>query len=419
MVNRPITATYLIETAHPPEQAAAIMAGEQSCGTFVKTPGETPELVEHHAATVESVEILETMAGPTLPGSRPPKGGGSYQRARVRLAWPLENVGINLPNLAATVAGNLFELSPFSGLKLLDIEVPQAYASVYPGPKFGIQGTRALAGVQDRPIIGTIIKPSVGLSPAATAAQTETLIEAGLDFLKDDELMGDSPHSPFKKRVDAVMAVINRYADKTGKKPMFAFNLSGDLDDMLRHHDYLLQRGGTCIMANLNWVGFSAVTKLSAHSQLPIHGHRNGWGIFSRSEVLGMEFSAYQKLWRLAGVDHLHTNGIRNKFCESDAAVIQSVQDCLTDFLGGKCPMPVLSSGQWAGQTFDTYQAVHSMDLMYLCGGGIVAHPSGIAAGVRSIIQGWDAAMQGVPLETYARTHPELQEALTFYGNRS
>ena len=215
------------------------------------------------------------------------------------------------------------------------------------------------------------------------------------------------------------MAVIKRFADQTGKKPMFAFNLSGDMDDMLHRHDYLLSRGGTCLMANLNWVGFSAMTRLSAHSQLPIHGHRNGWGIFSRSEVLGMEFSAYQKLWRLAGVDHLHTNGLRNKFCESDESVIRSVRDCLADFLGGKCPMPVLSSGQWAGQAVDTYAAVGSTDLMYLCGGGIVSHPAGIAAGVRSVMQAWEAAMQGHSLESYAQSHPELREALTFYGNRA
>ena len=328
---RDIRATYLIETAYPPEQAAGIMAGEQSSGTFVKTPGETEALKARHAATVETIEILEERSSPALPGARIPKNtpNPTYTQANVTLAWPFENIGTNLANLMATVAGNLFELAPFSALKLRDIVLPNAFAEHYAGPQFATEGTRKLTGVAHRPIIGTIIKPSVGLTPQQTARQVETLIEAGLDFIKDDELMGDSPHSPFQERVDAVMHVINRYADRTGKKPMFAFNVSGDIDDMLTRHDYVLARGGTCVMISLNWVGISGLAKLRQHSQLPIHGHRNGWGLFSRSEDIGIEYPVFQKIFSLAGADHLHTNGIRNKFCEPDDSVIRSIQACL------------------------------------------------------------------------------------------
>jgi ribulose-bisphosphate carboxylase large chain len=83
--------------------------------------------------------------------------------------------------------------------------------------------------------------------------------------------------------------------------------------------------------------------------------------------------------------------------------------------LGGYEVMPVLSSGQWAGQAVDTFNAIKSVDVMYVCGGGIVAHPGGIEAGVRSVIQGWEAAIKGRTLEDYATTHKELKEALQFY----
>ncbi len=414
-MNKPLKARYLIETSFELEKAAAILAGEQSSGTFVKIPGETDELRERSGAEILSIEPLGTVNSPSLPGARQIPDT-PIQQAVVEVCWPLANMGTNLPNLCATVAGNLFELSPFSGIKLMDLEIPSAFADRYPGPSFGIEGTRSLTGVYDRPIIGTIIKPSVGLTPEQTADRVKTLIEAGLDFIKDDELQGDSPHSPFKERVELVMQVINQHADRTGIKPMFAFNLSGDLDDMLRRHDYLLENGGTCIMVNLNWVGISAAVRVADHSQLPIHGHRNGWGIFDRSPILGIGFSAYQKIWRVAGIDHIHTNGIRNKFCESDESVISSIKSCLEPLWGGYPIMPVLSSGQWAGQAKDTYDQIGSVDLMYLCGGGIVAHPSGIAAGVRSIQQAWDAAMNGIPLTDYAGKHQELKEALDFYG---
>ena len=54
---------------------------------------------------------------------------------------------------------------------------------------------------------------------------------------------------------------------------------------------------------------------------------------------------------------------------------------------------------------------------MHLAGGGIIGHPGGIAAGVQSMREGWEAAVSGVSLEAYARTHPSLQGALAQFGN--
>src|SRR5690606_8848004 len=116
-----VFASYWIETAFPLEDAAASMAGEQSTGTFVRVPGETDELREAHAARVEEIVELGEVDRPSLPGSGTPKqGNGKRRAARVTLSWPLSNFGPSLPNLLATVAGNLSELKAFSGLKLLD-----------------------------------------------------------------------------------------------------------------------------------------------------------------------------------------------------------------------------------------------------------------------------------------------------------
>jgi ribulose-bisphosphate carboxylase large chain len=415
-----ILATYFIETPHAIERAAEMIAGEQSSGTFISVPGETPELKARHGAQIERIEPLEVVDMPSLPGSRPPKnleGPVRYRRARITLSFPFENMGANLPTLAATVCGNLYELSEHSGLKLLDLELPAAFAEVYPGPQFGIEGTRRLTGVYERPIIGTIVKPSVGLTPAQTATLVQELIEAGLDFIKDDELMANSPHSPLEERVRAVMPVINAFAERTGKKVMYAFNISDEIDNMRRHHDAILEAGGTCIMLSLNHVGFAAASYMRKHSQLPMHGHRNGWGMLTRCPELGIAFPAYQKLWRLAGADHLHVNGLQNKFWEPDDSVITSLHACLTPLFGGYLAMPVISSGQWAGQAPETYRRAGTTDLMYLCGGGIMGHPGGPTAGVTSIRQAWEAAVQGIPLGAYAQSHRELREAIEKYGS--
>jgi len=423
MSNSRFTATYLLETAHDPAAAAATMAGEQSAGTFVRVPGETDELRANHSGTVEAITLLEEVAAPSLPGARPHKGDAQprYQRAKVTLSFPTQNIGTSLSQLMSTVAGNLFELSPLSGLRLLDLTIPTHFADHYPGPQFGIVGTRRLIGVEQDALVGTIIKPSVGLSPTQTAELVKTLVTAGLDFVKDDELIANPPYSPLAERVAAVMRVVNDHADRTGKKVMVAFNISGEIDEMLRNHDTVLAAGGTCVMVNLLAVGLAAVSYLRQHTQLPIHGHRNGWGALSRHPQLGFDFRAYQKFWRLAGVDHLHVNGLRNKFSESDPSVISSARACLTPlFDEPHAPytvMPVFSSGQWAGQIPDTYAALGSSDLLYLAGGGIMAHPDGPAAGVASLREAWDAARAGVPLSRYAATHPALQGALTRFGS--
>lgn len=416
-----IRATYLIETSYPLEHAAEMLAGEQSSGTFVAVPGETASLRERHRAKVEKLTPLGEVEAPSLPGSRGPQG--PHRRAEITLSFPFENVGTNLPTLFATVAGNLFELQELSGVRLVDLELPAPFADAYPGPQFGVRGTRELTGVFDRPVVGTIVKPSVGLTPAQTAELVRELAEAGIDFVKDDELMANPPHSPLKARVESVMRAVNEVADRTGKKVMVAFNISDEGDAMLRHHDLVREAGGTCVMVSLNYVGAVGVLALRRHSTLPIHGHRNGWGMMTRYPMLGMSFKVYQTLWRLVGADHIHVNGVRNKFWEPDDSVVTSIGACLTPLFGGAAAkpfeiMPVISSGQWGGQAPDTYARTRTTDVMYLAGGGIMAHPGGPRAGVRAIRQAWAAAVAGVPLDAYAAEHPELAQAIQKFGAR-
>jgi len=421
MSTKSIIATYLIETALPVEQTAEIIAGEQSSGTFLPVPGETEELKARARAKVLDISLREVVDKPSLPGARVLKDDSQrpkWQRAQIRIAFPLDNIGCNLPTLLATVCGNLYELAEHSGCKLLDLELPQAFAERYPGPQFGVEGTRQLTGVRERPIIGTIIKPSVGLSPAQTAELVRELGEAGIDFVKDDELMADPPHSPLAKRVACVMAEINRLADRTGRKIMYAFNISDEVDAMKRHHDCVVKHGGTCVMVSLNHVGFAGVSALRSYCQLPIHGHRNGWGMFTRHPLLGIEFAVYQKLWRAVGVDHLHVNGLKNKFWEPDESVVRSIAALQQPLWGGYHAMPVVSSGQWGGQAPDTLRLTKTQDLIYVAGGGIMAHPGGPAAGLRGIQQAWEAAASGIPLEQYAVDHAELRQTLDKFGAR-
>ncbi len=407
-------AEYVLETAWTLEKAAAVIAGEQSSGTFRPVPGETEELKARSAARVEALEDLGPITSPALPGA----AAGPLRRARLVLSWPVANTGISLPNVLATVAGNLFELNCVAGLRLVDLRFPAEFVAGCPRPAFGIEGTRALSGVVGRPLIGTIIKPSIGLSAEETAAMVDMLCAAGIDFIKDDELQADGAVCPFEDRVRAVMPVIRAHAERSGKTVMYAFNLTGEVDEMRARHDLVLREGGTCVMASANSVGLTGLLALRRHAQLPIHLHRNGWGYLSRHPALGFDYAAWSKLWRLAGADHMHVNGLRNKFCEADESVIASARSLLAPLSEGAAAtvMPVFASGQTALQAFDTWAALRRPDLIFAAGGGIMGHPDGPAAGVRSLRDAWDSAMAGLTLEEAVRDSVALKAALRSYG---
>jgi ribulose-bisphosphate carboxylase large chain len=337
------------------------------------------------------------------------------------VSFPVANVGANLPTLAATVSGNLFDLGEVTGLRLESLRLPSSYRKRFDLPAQGIAGTRKLAGVEGRPLIGTILKPNVGLSAEETADLAARLCEAGVDFIKDDECCGDPAHAPLQERVRAVMRRVRAWRERTGRNVMVAFNISDETDAMKRHADLVQREGGSCVMVSLNWCGYSAVQTLRRHTPLAIHGHRNGFGALSRHPLLGFSFQPWQALWRLAGVDHMHVHGLQGKFSQTDEEVVESARDCLAPLAEGVDDrvLPAFSNGQWAGTVPATWDSVGSKDLLFMSGGGILAHPDGPAAGVASLQQAWDAVQHGETLADRAAHSPELRRAIAFFGNKS
>lgn len=420
-----LQARYLIETPLEPAHVAEVLAGEQSSGTFVRVAGESDELRARSRATVDRIEELEPAPVPSLPNALLERQGrgGPWRRARVTVSFPTANIGTNLPTLAATVAGNLYDLGEATGVRLERLALPTAYRARFERPRHGVPGTRAATGVAAGPIVGTIVKPNVGLSAEQTGALVGELCEAGIDFVKDDEVCANPDHAPIAARVKAVMDRVRRWQDRSGKHVMVAFNITDEHEAMLRHADLVAKEGGTCVMASLNWCGFSSIQALRRRTDLVVHGHRNGYGMFSRHPALGMDFQPWQTMWRLAGVDHLHVHGLQGKFSQSDAEVIDSARECLTPLAEPADAvdrvMPAFSSGQWAGTMPATLTAVPSGDLLFMAGGGILAHPGGPRAGVTSLRQAWAAVRDGRSLDDAARDAVELRDALAFFGRRA
>jgi ribulose-bisphosphate carboxylase large chain len=410
-----IRVTYRIETAGDPEAIAAKIASDQSTGTFTELAAETDTVRARCAAEVEDVRRLEPTEHPSFPD---PDGHGPYQRAEAVIAYPMEAIGTDIAALITVTIGGVFSARGVTGIRVMDIDLPPAFAC-HPGPQFGIDGSRRLMGVPERAMIGSIIKPSLGLLPEETASVVAELCQAGVDFIKDDEKLMSPGYSPLEDRVKAIMPVIDEHEQKTGKRVMYAFGISSaDPDQMMRHHDRVRDAGGNAAVININSIGHGGMSFLRKRSALCLHAHRNGWDILTRHPGLGLEFRVYQKIWRLLGVDQFQINGIRAKYWEPDESFVRSFHDCMTPiFTPSDRPLPVVCSGQWGGQAVETYERTgRTLDLMYLGGGGIHGHPGGPEAGVRAIRQAWEAATEGISLSEKAKTSPELAASLAKWG---
>lgn len=411
-----VTATYEIESPVGISRGAEAIAGEQSTGTFGNVALETDELRARHGARIEELTVSGTSGHPALPSRTK---GDSYERGFARISWPIENFGTQLPTLLATIAGNLFELADLSAVRLTGLDLPSDYAATNPGPQFGAAGTKQAIGGHDGPLIGTIIKPCVGLRPEETADLVKEMAEAGIDFIKDDELQANGPHNPLAERVAAVQRVLNDHEEKTGKRVIYAFNITDEIDQMWRNLDLLAEHGAFCPMVCVNAVGISGLRAVRDRSPFMIHGHRAGWGLYSRSPDIGISFQVWQKLWRLAGADHLHVNGLASKFTEEDQIVASSARSVQAPVFADGGPdyaaMPVYSSAQTVWQIAPAQKVLGNDDFIYCAGGGIQGHPDGPGAGVTALRQAADAAREGIDIKIHARSHRQLQVALETY----
>ena len=390
---RRIRCTYYIEAVDV-ARAAAALAGEQSSGTFIAVPGESDRIRERHAAEVVEIRELGECA-PSLPSrSRPER----VTAAEVVVEFPMVNIGTDIATLLTAVAGNLFELVELYACRLQSIELPDEFVAAHPGPAFGVAGTRKLMGVPDGVLIGTIVKPNVGLVEEEFRGVVRELARASIDLIKDDELMTDPAYLPLETRVRVALEEIADAEQVTGHRTMYAFNITGDLAGLQRRHDLVVEAGGNCVMLNVPVMGLPALAWLRGFAQVPVHGHRAGLAASMRSPALGVDFTVWQQLARLAGADHVHASGLGSKFYERDEQVAANIRSLQAPLGTTIAPLPTLSSGQNVHTPGPTFAAVGSTDLLMLAGGGIAAHPDGPAAGVRSLRQAWTAAVSGSPL---------------------
>jgi ribulose-bisphosphate carboxylase large chain len=331
------------------------------------------------------------------------------------IAWPWRNWGANLPQLMASIfAGEGCETARFTRCRLLALEWPTALVEALGGgPRFGLAGVRARLGGQadGRPLLGGIVKPSLGLRPDEVAATAAALARGGCDFVKDDELLADPEWCPLRDRVEAVAAAL---AD-VGRPCLYAANVSGPTEALLHRVEAAVAAGAPTRMVNAFAQGIDAVRAIaSAGFGVPVLAHRVGSGPLVRNRDVGVAGSVICELTRVAGADFVQIGGFGGKLFESRGEVRANLFGCRRPIRTGArwvaVPVPVNGGGVWAGVVPGVLERA-GPEIMLLVGAGAYEHPGGPEAGAASMRQAIAAATSGRPLPEAARAAPELAAA--------
>jgi len=384
-------------------------ATEQTTGTWVDVPGETPELRREHAAKLVGLtEMPDYETG--LPQ------GVDTRSFIVRLAFPWVNFGDSLAMLISTIPGNISFGFP---VKLVDIEFPDVYLAKFQGPKFGIGGIRELLGVHDRPLVNNMIKPCTGFSPEVAEDLVYQTAAGGVDIIKDDELLGGSPSfSPLEKRVEIYMRAIARADAEKGEKTLYTVNITDRVDRLRDNAIRAIRAGANALMVNYIGIGLSALRSLAEDPEVnvPILAHATGGGAMSVSPYSGISAHLVMaKLPRMAGADIINDLVPYGKLPILKSKYIRIANICRGKLGDLKSTLPNAVAGVYPGNVAEIIA-----DLGWNCllgaGGGIHAHPMGPKAGAIAMRQAIDATLQGVPLDEAARNQPELRTAVETWG---
>jgi len=401
-----LIATYLASfpASVPIPRLAPALAVEQSTGTWVPVPGETPEVRARHVAKVIGVYEI-----PDLEFTVPPKL--ETRNYIIQIAFPQVNVGSQIPMLLTTVVGNI---SMGGRIKVLDMRFPSKFVAGFQGPKFGIAGVREALGVPDRPLLNNMIKPCTGYTPEVGVELFHKAALGGCDIIKDDELIANASFNKIKARVKLYMEAERQVYEETGEHTLYTVNVSDEIPQVFENGRRAVELGCNAIMVNYLAVGFPVLRALAEDPDInvPILAHMDVAGAYYMSPYHGVSSHLILgKLPRLAGADVVVFPAPYGKAPVLKDKFVNVARNLAFPFYDIKPTFPMASGGITPSMVPQVMKDLGN-DIVIGSGGGIHAHPDGPVAGGKAFRQAIDATMQGIPLEQAAREHPELAAAL-------
>ncbi len=426
-------------------QAASEIAAESSTGTNFTVQTET-DFSHEMDALVYQVDYKKELVWIAYP-------------------WRLFDRGGNIQNILTYVVGNVLGMKQIDALKLLDMWFPPAMLEQYDGPSYTLDDMKKYLGIKNRPVLGTIVKPKMGLTSAEYAEVCYDFWVGGGDFVKNDEPQANQDFCPYEKMVAHVKEAMDMAVHETGKKKVHSFNVSAsDFDTMIERCEMIreagFETGSYAFLIDGMTAGWMAVQTLRRrYPDVFIHFHRAMHGAFTRPEnPIGFSVLVLSKFARLAGASGIHTGtagvgkmkgspkdditaakGILNLvakghfFEQSWGKVNKTDKDILrltredshhhvilkTDSWRGvkKCA-PIISGGLNPTLLKDFIDIAGTTDFITTMGAGCHAHPGGTREGAMALCQALDAYQKKKSIEAWGKKHKELREAIGFFSKR-
>jgi len=382
------------------QEAANTVALESSVGTWTEVPGQ--KYVEKLKARVFSIK-------------------GDF----IKIAYPQELFeSNNVPNILSSIAGNILGMKAVKTIRLEDISFPKKMINSFSGPKYGINGIRKIMKIQKRPLVGTIIKPKLGLNTKHHAQSAYESWIGGCDIVKDDENLASQKFNVFEERIARTLEKAHKAEEETGEKKAYLVNVTAETKEMIKRAQTVEDLGGKYIMVDIITEGWGAVQTLrDAGFKMAIHAHRAMHAAFDRNPNQGISMMVIADFARLIGVDQIHIGtgigklegDIKDIEClaeEISMKQVKATRERLSQRWEKIKPvLPVSSGGLHPGHVPFLMKHLGN-DLVIQAGGGIHGHPKGTSAGAKAMRQAVEAVMKHKTLKEYAKTHEELKTAL-------
>jgi ribulose-bisphosphate carboxylase large chain len=378
--------------------------------------------------------------------------------------WRIFDRGANVQNILTFIVGNVLGMKEVSALKLLDVWFPPEMLEHYEGPNYTLDDMRKYLGVYKRPILGTIIKPKIGLTASEYAETCYDFWSGGGDFVKNDEPQADQDFCQYELMVRYVKKAMDKAVKETGKKKVHSFNVSSsDYDTMLKRCQSVVnagfESGSYAFLVDGITAGWMAVQTLRRkYPNVFIHFHRASHGAYTRKEnPFGFSVLVLSKFARLAGASGIHTgtagvgkmagspeedvtaaNNILQlsakghffsqnwaRVPETDEDIIKLVHEDHAHHVFHdsdnwrvikKC-CPIISGGLNPTLLKPFIEIMNSNDFITTMGAGVHAHPKGTKAGARALVQACEAYTKKIEIHKYAKhkENKELAEAIEFF----
>lgn len=301
----------------------------------------------------------------------------SKTSGEVEIAFPLANINLEedgISQILCHIAGGQVDILEIEQCHVLDINLPEEIDQTFTlKPAYGIDGFRKFNWVENKPFFGGIIKPKVGMSPVVLLEAVKEMVDGGVNFIKEDELLGDPSHCSLKERVPLISNWLRKHAPDV----MYTFCINGDSPHALQRAQFVEDEGGLGIHINV-WSGlgvYRAIRKQNPH--LWIHFQKSGDKFFTdRRAPNHIYWPVICKIAGWSGADSIHA-GMIGGYMNQDDTELQDALKVLWEYN----VIPALSCGMHPGLVQHINGLLNSPDWMANVGGAIHGHPMGTKAG--------------------------------------